>query len=63
MINPKTGKFKGEYLGTYDTQEKAFEIYKYYKEKNIKVVADYFKSQIPTILYDALYEYEVEITD
>lgn len=63
MINPKTGKFKSEYLGTYDTQEKAFEIYKYYKEKNIKVVADYYKDLIPTILYDALYNYEVEITD
>ena len=31
--------------------------------ESIKVVADYFKSQIPTILYDALYEYVVEITD
>ena len=63
LLNPKTIKSKNEYLGKYDSQEEAFEIYKYYKEKNIKVVADYFKSQIPTILYDALYNYEVEITD
>ena len=63
LINPKTGKSKNEYLGYYDTQEKAFEVYKYYKEKNIKQVADYYKGQIPTILYNVLYNYEVEITD
>ena len=63
MINPKTGKSKRKYLGIYDTQEKAFEVYKYYKEKNIKMVADYFREQIPDKLYDALYNYEVEIDD
>ena len=63
MINPKTSKSKNEYLGYYDTQEKAFKIYKYYKEKNIKMVADYFREQIPDKLYDALYNYEVEIDD
>lgn len=63
LINPVTGKSKGEYLGLYDTQEKAFEVYKYYKEKNIKQIADYYKEQISINLYDALYEYEVEITD
>ena len=63
MINPKTGKSKKEYLGYYETQEKAFEIYKYYKEKNIKEVADYYKDLIPNKLYNALYEYVVEIND
>ena len=63
MINPETGKSKQEYLGHYDTEEKAFEAYKYYKEKNIKDVADYFKGQIPDKLYQALYTYEVEIDD
>lgn len=63
LINPETGKSKNKHLGYYDTQEKGFEVYKYYKEKNIKEVADYFKGQIPQILYNALYEYEVEITD
>lgn len=63
LFNPETGKSKGEYLGTYDTQEKAFEVYKYYKEKNIKQVADYYKDLIPQKLYDAMYDYEVEITD
>ena len=63
MINPKTGKSKQEFLGCYETQEKAFEIYKYYKEKNIKEVADYFKGKIPQKLHNTLYKYEVEITD
>ena len=63
MINPETGKTKKEYLGIYNTQEKAFEVYKYYKEKNIKEVADYFKGQIPSELYNGMYNYIVEITD
>ena len=63
LINPKTGKSRFEYLGLYDTQEKGFEVYKYYKERNIKQVADYYKSLIPQKVYDALYDYEVEIDD
>ena len=63
LINPETGKSKQEHLGYYDTEVKAFEVYKYYKERNIKEVADYFKGQIPQILYNALYNYEVEIDD
>lgn len=63
MINPETSKSKGEYLGVYDTQEKAFEAYKYYKEKNIKEVADYYKDKIPQKLYNGMYAYEVEIDD
>ena len=63
LLNPKTGKSKNKYLGRYDTELEAFEVYKYYKEKNIKEVADYFKKEIPNKLYDALYNYIVEITD
>ena len=63
MINPETGKSKIKHLGYYDTQEKGFKVYKYYKERNIKEVADYYKEQIPQILYNALYNYEVEIDD
>ena len=63
IINPKTSKSKKEYLGFYDTQEKGFETYKYYKEKNIKEVAEYFKRYIPIELYQVLYSYEVEIDD
>ena len=63
LINLETGKSKQKTLGYYDTQEKAFEFYKYYKEKNIKDVADYFKGQIPDKLYQSLYNYIVEIDD
>lgn len=63
LIDPKTSKSKQEYLGLYDTQEKAFQVYKYYKEKNIKEVADYYKDEIPQKLYNGMYSYEVEITD
>lgn len=63
MINPKTGKSKRSYLGVYETQEKGFEVYKYYKERNIKEVANYYKELIPEKLYDGMYNYEVEIDD
>lgn len=63
LLNPETGKSKRSHLGYYDTELEAFEVYKYYKEKNIKEVADYFKEQIPSELYNELYNYIVEITD
>lgn len=50
-------------FGVYMTSQEAFEIYKLNKEKIIKQVADKYKDQIPQKVYDALYNYEVEITD
>lgn len=43
--------------------EDAFCAYKKEKEKTIKQVADKYKSKIPQKLYDAMYRYEIEITD
>lgn len=63
IINTEIKKSKQEYLGTYETQEEAFEVYKYYKEKNIKEVANYYKGLIPQKLYKGMYNYEVEIDD
>lgn len=63
LFNPKTGESKQKRLGVYETQEKGFQVYKYYKEKNIKQVADYYKGQIPQKVYDTLYNYQVEIDD
>ena len=50
-------------LGSYDTPEEAFLVYKQYKEKIIKQVADEYKPYIPKELYEAMYRYEVEIND
>lgn len=53
-----------QYLGSFDTPEDGFNIgYKPYKEKLIKQYAETYKDKIPKVLYDALYKYEVEITD
>lgn len=41
----------------------AFAVYKNFKENYIKQVADEYKDLIPKKLYDALYEYKVEIND
>lgn len=50
-------------LGSFSTKEEAFKHYKIAKEKAIKEIADKYKNQIPKKLYDAMYNYEVEITD
>lgn len=54
---------KRKYLGCYKTPEKAFEVYKQYKEKYIKQIAEEYKDKIPEKLYNAMYKYEVEIDD
>jgi hypothetical protein len=59
--NTSVGKL--EYLGRFDNPEDAFLVYKEYKEQNIKKVAEDYKSRIPEILYSALVNYKVEITD
>lgn len=50
-------------LGTYSTIEEAFEAYKVEKEKYIKEVADKWKDLIDPRVYEAMYNYEVEIDD
>ncbi|MEG1597790.1 MAG: AP2 domain-containing protein [Bacilli bacterium] len=48
---------------SFNTVEDTFYYYKKEKEKYIKEVADEYKDRIPQKLYEALYKYEVEITD
>ena len=50
-------------LGRYDTPQEAFQAYKKFKENYIKQVADEYKEYIPKKLYEAMYNYEVEIGD
>lgn len=56
-------KPKRVHLGIFDTEIDAFLKYKEEKEKLIKHIADQYKNDIPKELYDALYLYEVKITD
>jgi hypothetical protein len=58
-----TGNKNRSKLGSYTTSEEAFEVYKPYKEKIIKQVADQYENKIPQKLYDAMYRYIIEITD
>lgn len=51
------------YLGTFDTINEAFNAYKEAKEKYIKEVADKWKDQLEPRVYEALYNYKVEIND
>lgn len=57
------GKRKQKQLGTFITPEDAFNSYKLAKEQQIKELADKYKSKIPQRLYNAMYEYKVEIND
>lgn len=52
-----------KFLGNYNTPEDAFNAYKKFKENLIKQIADDYKDRIPKKLYDALYNYKVEIND
>ena len=50
-------------IGIYNTSEEAFLAYKEAKEETIKMIADHYKNLIPEKLYNAMYEYEVNIND
>ena len=62
ILNKENNK-KRINLGYYDSIEKAFLVYKNFKEKYIKEVADKYKELIPQRLYEAMYKYEIEIND
>ena len=56
---------KSNHLGCFPLNRpfQAFYTYKIFKENYIKQVADEYKDLIPKKLYDAMYNYEVEIND
>ena len=56
-------KGKSEYLGLFNTEIEAFNAYKTAKESFIKEQANKWKSQIDERAYNALMNYQVEITD
>ena len=59
----ENGKKTMKYLGLYTNIEEAFQVYKEFKENYIKQIADEYKPYIPEKLYNAMYNYEIEITD
>ena len=59
-VNKNGQKF---HVGSFDTPEEAFQAYKTEKEAYIKEVADKWKGQITKQVYQAMYNYQVEITD
>ena len=59
--NNGTGVSK--YLGYYGTEQEAFQAYKVYKEALIKRVAEKYKDQLDPRAYQALLNYQVEVTD
>ena len=54
---------KQKHLGSFNSKEEAFNVYKIAKENQIKQLSDKYKPYIPQKLYDAMYNYKVEITD
>ena len=50
-------------LGSFETEMEAFEAYRTAKERYIKYLADKYKDAINSKVYEALYNYKVEITD
>ena len=61
MVNKNKGK--SEHLGYFKTEIEAFKAYKEAKEAFIKEQANKWKSQIDPRAYNALMNYQVEITD
>ena len=59
----KNNRYTRHAIGNFDTPIEAFTAYKTFKEQYIKQVANEYKDKIPKKLYDAMYRYEVEITD
>ena len=60
-VNLNTGK--PVRIGFYNTEVEAFNAYKQVKEEHIKNMAEKWKDRIDERAYNALMNYEVEITD
>jgi len=63
MSKCSRGASKQTHLGSFNTPKEAFQAYKTFKEALIKQVANEYKEQLDPRAYEALMEYEVNITD
>lgn len=67
----KSGKYTGmyhtsdgnQYFGCFNTVEECFNVYKNRKESYIKEVLKDYENIVPKKVYDAVYNYEILITD
>jgi hypothetical protein len=57
------GKKKAIGIGHFNTSKEAFLAYKEFKENLIKRIAFEYKEKIPSVIFNALLNYEVEETD
>ena len=57
------GGGKQQYLGLFSTPQEAFQAYKEHKEAYIKSLAEKYKDQLDPRAYQALLNYQVEVTD
>lgn len=57
------GKSKRKHLGYFNTPQEAFQAYKTFKEALIKQVANEYKEQLDSRVYEALMNYEVNEND
>ncbi len=65
-FHKKTGKFRArhkKHLGLFNTEIEAFNAYKIAKENYLKELAEKWKDKIDPRAYEALMNYQVEITD
>ena len=65
-FHKKTGKFRArhkKHLGLFNTEIEAFNAYKSAKESYLKELAEKWKDKIDPRAYNALMNYQVDITD
>ena len=63
MSQVSKNKVKPKHLGYFNTELEAFKAYKQAKESFVKEQANKWKSQIDPRAYNALINYQVDITD
>lgn len=52
-----------KYVGSFSTDTEAFKAYKHAKENYLKSLAEKYKDMVDIKVYEALYNFEIEITD
>lgn len=62
-INKYSASYQGKALGIFDTLIEACTIYIAKKEEVLKQVADEYKDMVPPHVYEALYQYKINIDD